>query len=125
MRKIESDRIVEKPQGFSEIYSRKVETLPNNFKKGHIKHDSFGNSSVNRPQAKKLTLKVDKDLDVRTQASKTFYSPQKKIESSPKKNSTPGKEKESIGTNSVKLMKLEKAGTTTLTKTSGLSPRKK
>ena len=124
MRKIESDRIVEKPQGFSEIYSKKLETLPNNIKKGHIKHDSFGNSSVNRPPAKKLTIKVDKEMDVRTQASKTFYSPQKKIETSPKKLSTPVKEKELIGSNSGKLMKLEKVGAT-LPKASGLSPRKK
>ena len=64
-------------------------------------------------------------MDVRTQASKTFYSPQKKIETSPKKLSTPVKEKELIGSNSGKLMKLEKVGAATLPKASGLSPRKK
>lgn len=124
MTKIENDGIVEKNQGFSEIYTKKLDHPTTNIKKNmHSKHDSFG-GTPQKPSAlkKNLTLKIDqKDVHTvmrKTQTSKTFYSPQKKIESPPKKLSIPPKEKEKISTSTT--IKLEKVGN----KPNG-TPRKK
>lgn len=72
-------------------FNEKNKSQTNNLKRNlHVKHDSFGEVATKKtssPTKNNIKLKIDKeDLECsRTHTSKTFYSPQKKIESSPKK----------------------------------------
>lgn len=105
----------------------------NNIKKTmHVKHDSFGGAGRENTITKKsssptkntITIKTDKNnLEYsRTHTSKTFYSPQKKSESSPKKLSNVSLKLNVNATAKTNSMDEKKSPNKNNTKT---SPRKK
>ena len=122
----ESDSCLQKTlkhEGFSEISNKKLDNS-NMHKNSHVKHDSIGGNTKKfiSPVKSNLNLKIEKDktsYDMRNQCSKSFYSPQKKIEISPKKLSTSTKEKILLTPQKKSTDKNE------FNKTYGLSPKKK
>ena len=95
MSKVENDLLLEnalkKDETFTEMYSKKINQMTKIPKGMHTKHDSFQGipkktSTLLSPMKKEYVLKIDKKTnEVRTQISKSFYSPQTKPESTSKK----------------------------------------
>jgi len=91
--KVQNDMLLEntlkKEESFAEMYTKKIHQTK--IPKGmHAKHDSlqgnFTKKAAMSPIKKEFLLKIDKKTnEIRTQISKSFYSPQTKPESSSKK----------------------------------------